>query len=265
VLILETLRDARDLWAHTRRAGRVSVRVAAQVGTTLGRLHRTSRDPGEPADSIGTLEPPSVFDLTAPAIERYAEMSAANVRLVRLLQSDPAFAPLMSILAATWRPDALIHNDMKWENVLVAGPRVQLVDFEMAGVGDPAWDVGAALASYVVAWVRSIPATDDPEATSADLAAASPFPIERSWPALRALWTAYGTANGGTAPSAGRTLLERSVSFSGARLIQAAHDLSAESWNLDPRMARLAQVGMNVLRDPARAARALMGLAFDGT
>ena len=39
---------------------------------------------------------------------------------------------------------------MKWDNVVVSAGRTVLVDWEMAGLGDPAWDLGCLLAEHLV-------------------------------------------------------------------------------------------------------------------
>lgn len=76
----------------------------------------------------------------------------------------PDNEPLMAWLAANLPPDtghaALIHNDYKFDNVVLAphdgGWRITgVLDWEMATLGDPLMDLGASLAYWVQA--------DDPE------------------------------------------------------------------------------------------------------
>ena len=83
------------------------------------------------------------------------------------LAPDPELRELASLVAATaplrdsltllgdaWRPLAPIHGDVKFDNVLVSGhgrvPRLQLVDWELAGLGLPAWDVAGIVDGVLV-------------------------------------------------------------------------------------------------------------------
>jgi hypothetical protein len=267
VLVVETLPEATDLWTRVEGTRRIPAAFGAQVGSALAWLHaRPIEAAGAGVGDLPRLDAPFVFELPIPTIDRYVQMSAATVTLVRLLQSDPAIGALLNRLGSSWRRTALIHNDVKFENVLIprgpagAARRLQLIDFEMAGIGDPAWDLGAAFASHLVAWIRSMPVELDAPAGSADLAAAARLPIEATWPSVRALWGAYLGAQGGPAADRPGDLLARSVAFAGARTIQAAYELSQPVWLLDARAVLMAQVGANVVRDPSGAAATLLGL-----
>jgi aminoglycoside phosphotransferase (APT) family kinase protein len=46
----------------------------------------------------------------------------------------------------------LVNHDLKWDNVVLTGPAQQpvLLDWELAGLGDPAWDLGCLLAEHLV-------------------------------------------------------------------------------------------------------------------
>lgn len=51
----------------------------------------------------------------------------------------------------TWRPMCLVHGDLKHDNVLLVDDgSVRIIDWEMARIGDPAWDL-AGLASRLPA------------------------------------------------------------------------------------------------------------------
>lgn len=54
----------------------------------------------------------------------------------------PATAASWRFLTAQWRTAVLIHGDVKWEHVRRDGV---LVDWELAGLGDPAWDLAGLL------------------------------------------------------------------------------------------------------------------------
>ena len=112
-----------------------------------------------------------------------------------------------------------------------ASTRVKLVDWEMAGWGDPAFDVGSALSDF------------------ASLALdAAPTPVAaRSGSAV--FWRAYVRAAGLAAPAAA-ALLERSVRFAGARLVQSAFEHTQETTAMSARVGRLVALARELLVAP---------------
>jgi aminoglycoside phosphotransferase (APT) family kinase protein len=90
--------------------------------------------------------------------------------LLREAAFDPALVTGVRAARALWRPLALVHADLKHDNVLVEpgidGIRVRVLDWEMARVGDPAWDLAALTARLIIARGDSPPWSEpDVEAT----------------------------------------------------------------------------------------------------
>jgi Ser/Thr protein kinase RdoA (MazF antagonist) len=84
-----------------------------------------------------------LFDGDAPA-ELWA-----NPLLTPILNHAAARPALVAGLRRTrgaWRAVALIHGDLKHDNLLVGpGDRVVVIDWEMAAIGDPAWDLAGIM------------------------------------------------------------------------------------------------------------------------
>jgi aminoglycoside phosphotransferase (APT) family kinase protein len=118
----------------------------------------------------------------------------------------PGCAALLSRLAAspavrfgfaqarrTWRPTALVHGDLRWTNLVrdgrPAAPAIRLVDWELACVGDPAWDVGSVIADIVATTLLWCPTAQrlDPVAPATHFLRAyraSAMTDDASWPAF---------------------------------------------------------------------------------
>jgi len=116
------------------------------LGARIGAIHRaTSGLPLPPA------RPPLVLQLLRPGDPAGAGASglaAATRDLAAALRSQPA---VMAAAARLRTPAgrALVHHDLKWDNVAVApGPVPVVVDWELAGAGDPAWDLGCLVAEH---------------------------------------------------------------------------------------------------------------------
>ncbi len=132
---------------------------ARRLGGRLAELHEI--DPaGLPAaaDHLPRLE-------LGPL--QMAELPGETLALIGLLQRVPRLQDDLAELRAAVPEPTLVHGDMKLDNVLCGpGDRMVLVDFEHAGIGDPAWDAGAALGDYLSRWLLSVRcAPEEPLAT----------------------------------------------------------------------------------------------------
>ena len=102
----------------------------------------------------------------------------------------------------------MIHGDVRWGNCLALRgassrwTRLQLIDWELCGAGDPAFDVGAFLGEYLGAWLRSIPIANPRDAGR--LRAHARLPLRRMRPALGAFWDAYARQSGPVRRSSAR-------------------------------------------------------------
>lgn len=70
-------------------------------------------------------------------------------RLGERIAADPLLSGLLEAGAAAWRPECLVHGDLKWDNCLVEANRVRVIDWELSGLGDPAWDVSCVIAEQL--------------------------------------------------------------------------------------------------------------------
>ncbi|WP_461022929.1 phosphotransferase family protein [Thalassiella azotivora] len=116
--------------------------VAATLGGTLGALHRaTSRlplPPGRPPMVLAALRDPRSATALGPAVGTLVD---------RLRATTPLAAAARELTPSR---SCLVNHDLKWDNVVLDGDgRTVLVDWELAGSGDPAWDLGSLLAEHL--------------------------------------------------------------------------------------------------------------------
>lgn len=272
VLILEALPDAEDLEAHHLRTRRLPVRLAARLGATLGALHAVTRPGAAASARAASAEAvravvPGVFRLPRPELGILREASAVNLKVIRLLQSEPLFGRELTRLSSEWRAESLIHGDLKLANCLThgAGPRrgFKLVDWEFGGLGDPRWDVASVLGSYLALWVLSIP-MPHPERPELLISEAQ-FPlaaIKRATRTFVASYTGAAAPSCVAAPSAAAlsAWMRAVVQMTGAHLVQTAYEHAAAASELGAPILALVQLALNVLGRPERAATELLGL-----
>jgi hypothetical protein len=238
------------------------------VATGLAECHALPI-PLEGAVQAGLPEAaPWVFDLARPTPGSLRELAPAQLSVIQAVQSYPDAMAALDRLRDDWRPTRLIHGDFKWNNVLVqqdsAGIPVQvwLLDWELAQLGEPAWDVGAVLHSFLTEAVLGLELTDG---TSPEVAAellGTVIPKLRS--AHRDFWTGYLAAARLTDAEAG-ALLDRLPGHVATRLLKSAYEWSQAEARMPRSAAAILQLGINMLRGPHAAREVVLGLGGIGS
>jgi aminoglycoside phosphotransferase (APT) family kinase protein len=262
VLIVEFVRDAEDLASYHRDRRRPSVRISSAIGTVLAALHGL---PLEQARLTAAQRGrPSALSVHRPDLRLVREASRASLELIRIIQSTDGFGARLDALNQAWSATTLIHQDVRWKNFMlttpvrtVRQPPLKLIDWELACLGDPRWDIGSALGNYLSLWLASIPiAGMAPPAQSTELARC---PLRRIQPAIRSCWDTYVKRRGLDADTADR-LLHSTVGFAAARLVQTAFEAAQGSARLTTNTVLHLQVALNMLQRPQEAAAHLLGL-----
>ena len=93
----------------------------------------------------------------------FEEVPQACLQFFKLYQRFPDLAQAIGDLSDSITPSCLVHNDLKINNILLAldwelpGSKViRSIDWERAGWGDPAFDLGCILGSYLEIWLDGL-------------------------------------------------------------------------------------------------------------
>ena len=261
VLVLQLCRDTLPLheFVNGQPVGCFSADIGVGVGRALATLH-TTLSAAEllevPALRHLRSSAPWVLSIHEPPAAMLGAMTSAEVALLRVVQAAGGLGDNLSCLRSHWRATALIHGDIKADNILVRRDHdsVLLVDWECAQLGPPAWDVGSAFCDLIRFWVSSIPSKCG---SAVPHLATRPLVCVRA--AARYLWHWYAATVGFEDLSANAFLLE-SMRYCGARLVQTAFEYAAATTQLSHSVALLLQVGTNILENPVRAQSDLLGL-----
>jgi aminoglycoside phosphotransferase (APT) family kinase protein len=256
LLVLRSPGGGRD-WREHHKAGRFPVAPARALGRGLATLHRHSPDGigDQPADG----ERMWALQFDEPPLELIRDLSAGAQDLVARLQAN---APMMDRLTRLRDHDhqhVFVHGDLRWDNCLAiaapgSGRRTQtlLIDWELAGRGEAALDVGTVFAEYLSAWVGSIPIVE--VADPGRLLSHARYPLRRMQPAVHALWSAYCQASS-SPPS-----LRRAVELAAVRVLQTALERAQVLSAASAHLVTLLQLADNMLQQPDAAAVTLLGL-----
>lgn len=124
-----------------RPPGHGDAAIAATLGRTLGGVHK---------GTAGLPLPPARPPVALAGLSGQAPLDGTLGEVCGALASEPLVADAARSLSAPVS-GCLVSHDMKWDNVVVRPDgTVVLLDWELAGLGDPAVDLGFLLAEYLV-------------------------------------------------------------------------------------------------------------------
>jgi thiamine kinase-like enzyme len=134
---------------------------------------------------------------------------------------------------------------------------IKLVDWELAGLGDPSWDVGTVFSEYLNLWLVGTPMTIAVSPEESPIL--SRYSLARMQPAIRAFWQSYVRQVELEVAKTNERLL-RAVRFAGVKLVQNAYEQMQFAPRLTARAVHLLQLSFNVLKRPEEAAVQLLGV-----
>jgi Ser/Thr protein kinase RdoA (MazF antagonist) len=241
ILIFEFLPDDTPLLTAPARLLPETGRAA---GRAMARFHADMRLPELAA--MFPVEPPTYFAMSRWSVEGMEDATDGQRELVRLVQRHRDFGPALASLAADWRAETTMHGDWKVDNCLLAsgGASLHVIDWELAGWGDPVWDVATLLESWWCLWLQD----------------AEENPLEQIQPVLRAFLDAYIEESGIEESGVERAQFQqRAMAFAAARMLQNAWESLQKTEDLEPLTVLLAQASLNLLTRPAWGAAQILG------
>lgn len=116
-----------------------------QLGQLMARWHRSTRSlPFWPSPAHGVLLLPDMLEAACkgrPTTTRH---------LMNSIVSDENLSRALRESGAVWSDTCLIHGDIRRDNwafsVTSGRPRLKVLDWELSGYGDPAWDIASVFA-----------------------------------------------------------------------------------------------------------------------
>lgn len=185
-------------------------------------------------------------------------------QMMRLITDDPEYVALIEKVKDDWAMESLIHGDIKNTNFLVNTDGVEtgqyelrLLDWEIADLGDPMWDVAALLQSYLLPWVFA--ETVDKSPAYRQTGRTVGFDLKLTQPCIRAFWKNYIALMDFSEEEASQKLL-KATRFCALKLIHSCLESSQYTEDLPPQSAMMLQLSLNILKSPEAAITTLFEL-----
>jgi aminoglycoside phosphotransferase (APT) family kinase protein len=242
-------------WSYLRRSSAKPRLLGQLLGRAFSRIHLPVSDRTLPSRLL-PADLPWILELDRAAIGEKERPS--GVRALELIRGETELLEALSHLKKDWRPQTLIHGDAKLDNAIVSqGPRpsVRVVDWQLAAIGDPDWDLGSLVQSALVLWLSGVAFRADEKFDMAVERSAYSLSLVRSF--ISSLLTTYLQE---PSPRSKRTAatLTRVFRFAGARLVQSAFEHARTEGNFTRRHLAMLQMSLQLLQDPDGAAEDLL-------
>jgi serine/threonine protein kinase len=260
VLILEAPRDVETLASYHARENRFGRSLGVPIGTALGRLHRVDSPTELGSGGNASLRAPWIQSIRPDRLPTY-DVSPANDQILKIVHGNAELISQFQSLFEEPITTTLVHNDLKSANLLISrrSTRARIVDWELAGIGDPCWDVGSVFADVVSWWLATAPISGKTDPSH--VPGLARYPLTRNGAFLRSFWEAYVRARVISAELATQTLV-RSVRCAAARLVQTAFESSQFQIKITACSVCLLQLSANIFRRPHEASIQLLGLSL---
>ena len=247
--------------------------IASAIGTTLAGLHRATYNRREYRDFMATApegefrygfyNPAQGVESIGPEI--FGTVPTDALKFYLLYQQSESLESAIADLAYDWNPCCLTHNDLKLDNILVHSRwekldncLVRLIDWEACSWGDPAFDLGTLLASYLGIWLKSL--VVDPTIELEESLHLALTPLKILQPSIVTLIRAYINAFP-MILEYHSDFISRVIQFAGLALIHQIQDMITCRKSFNNADICMLQVAKSLLTMPQQAILTIFGIS----
>ncbi|MBW4566974.1 MAG: aminoglycoside phosphotransferase family protein [Tolypothrix carrinoi HA7290-LM1] len=273
ILIRNYLSEYQELGNYYQQNDIFPEAIASTIGDTLGALHRATFNRREYRDFMATAPAGQFryhFNNPAQGIESitpeiFGMVPTPALKFYAYYQGHDNLESAIGDLANDWQPCCLTHNDLKLDNILIHSrwehldnAIVRLIDWEACAWGDPAFDLGTLLASYLKIWLDSL--VVDPTIELEESLQLAVTPLETLQPSMLALTQAYLKAFPNILEYRNDFLL-RVIQFAGLALMHQIEATIKYDKYFDNISISMLQVAKNLLTMPQLAVLTVFGIS----
>ena len=257
IIITGLISNGEDLWSHFRRLRNITADVTSELGSLLGTYHsKTGSELIESSQSgIFPRNIPWILSPERRNSHPFKQLSPATAELFDHVERSAELSSALDDLRDNWQASTLMHGDLKLENCILSrsDPNSKfdftIVDWELADIGDPCWDIGSILQSFLAVRIISLSPSEVPMSFRDVLTHSSHAGLSES---ILSFWKHY-VAKLELHAEESQKLLERCLRYGGARMIQSAYEYMQFSPDLSMNALHLLEVSKDLIRNTDEA------------
>ncbi|WP_199246149.1 phosphotransferase [[Phormidium] sp. ETS-05] len=274
ILVSRYLDNYLDLFQFYANERRFPSQIAKQIGIIISQIHRQTfrkkpyqqffQEYRENSDFFGKNFIKSLQRI-GPNI--FGDVPGDGIKFYQLYQRYDSLQQAVDGLGSAFTPTCLTHNDLKLNNILLhrdwgqsPASIILLIDWERSQWGDPAFDLGTLIASYMEIWLSSLVVSKTLSIEASLLLAGTP--LEELQPSLAALSESYFD-NFPEIVEYRHDFWQRVVQFAGLALLQRIQATIQYQKSFGNPEICIMQVAKTLLCRPELSMQTVLGLAPD--
>jgi hypothetical protein len=273
ILVRSYLSEYSELGKFYQHSSIFPTAIASAIGTTLAGLHRATFNKREYRDFMSTA-PAGQFRYNfynpaqgIPSInpDTFGIIPTEALEFHRLYQRYESLEFAIADLAYEWKPSCLTHNNLHLSNILVHSRweqldncLIKLIDWEACGWGDPTFELGTLLASYLKIWLSSL--IIDPTLELEESLNLAMIPLEVLQPSILSLIRGYIDAFP-MILDYHQDFIIRVIKFAGLGLIQQIQNRIENQKSFDNSDLCTLEVAKSLLTMPEQSVLTIFGIS----
>ena len=265
ILVLELLPDVQNIHEYYRDTVDFPIPVAEKLADLLTSYHTLEAGIVEHQKSFSLFKKrkPWVFTLSENSLSDWLNnptLGDAEKQSLKLILENQEFLKHLRQMSEDWEMTSLIHGDVKFPNFLIntdfttgSQPMIRLIDWELADIGDPLWDVAAIIQNYLTLWVASELEQQYRPAEATKLS------LEQLQPSIAAFWRRYAELAHWDDATAKRQL-EKTIRYTALKLVHTCFESVQGVKDMSLYSAKILQLSLNLLRRPDEAIGDVLGI-----
>lgn len=272
IIVLNYFPEYSSLSDFYRANNNYPLTIAETLGKNLGQIHRSTFEQFEYREFIAQQtskrasgETPKFMrglERVGPGI--FGNICPDSIDFFRLYQQFPSLHQAVANLHQNYQAVCLTHNDIRFSNYLIHNSgdsqSLKLIDWEFFEWGDPALDLGTAIAKYVELWLDSLYVDRDTDLNVA-LSLAT-CPLEKIQPSLKAFVQSYW-AEFPSILTVRPNYIQQGIQFAGLSLIKQLQHNTEYHQPFDNRAICTMQVAKSLLCYPEASITTIFGTKLD--
>ncbi|WP_299888734.1 aminoglycoside phosphotransferase family protein [uncultured Lacinutrix sp.] len=202
---------------------------------------------------------PWILQLDKHKAHEFFVGNKASTAVISLIKENNQLQETLIGLAKKWQFTHLIHGDVKWVNFLISKDEQsqKLIDWELADIGDPIWDIAGLLQSYITAWLFGFD-NNDPfnQSLPKDM---EPYDIKHMKPSAKAFLFKYLELQNYPRESYNAFFI-KTMQLTAARIIQTSVEGTTYSLKVEANNIRCVQLAFNIIKNPLQALSELFNI-----